>query len=135
VTALDTIRARAAAAVQSGNDVLFVSERQLLTFGDISGVRLVPGYETVFLMEMAMSRNRPYLDAFHRDLREQRFSMIVVHDLETSLQGSGHSFGEENDAWVEEVSEPILCSYEPTTGIPQVSLQLLTPRAVAGSCP
>ena len=135
VTALDTIRARAAAAVQSGKDVLFVSERQLLTFGDISGVRLVPSYETVFLMEMAMSRNRPYLDAFHRDLREQRFSMIVVHDLETSLQGSGHSFGEENDAWVEEVSEPILCSYEPTTVIPQLSLQMLTPRAAAGSCP
>jgi len=135
MTALDTIQARTAAAVQSGKDVLFVSERQLLTFGDVSGVRLVPGYETVFLMEMAMSRNRPYLDAFHRDLREQRYSMIVVHDLETSLQGSGHSFGEENDAWVEEVSEPILCSYEPTVVIPHLSLQMLTPRAAAGSCP
>lgn len=133
--ALSTIQAHVSQAAASGEDVLFISERQLLTYGDVSGVRLFPEYETVFLMEMAMSRNEPYLASFHADLRDQRFAMIVVRDLETSLQGREHSFGEENDAWVEEVSRPILCWYEPTTTIPAISLQLLTPRTSPGACP
>lgn len=133
--ALATIQVHVTQAARSGKEVLFISERQLLTFGDVSGVRLFPGHETVFLMEMAMSRNKPYLDSFHGDLRDRRFAMIVVHDLETTLQGRGHSFGEENDAWVEEVSQPILCWYEPTTSIPALSLQLLTPRTIPGACP
>jgi hypothetical protein len=132
---LDAIREGVARTAASGGDVLFISERQLLTFGEISGVRLFPDYETVFLMEMAMSRNEPYLESFHNDLRSQRFGLIVVHDLETGLQGREHNFGEENDAWVEEVSQPILCSYEPTTTIASLSLQLLTPRANPGQCP
>jgi hypothetical protein len=134
-SAIETIQTHATQAALSGKDVLFISERQLLTFGEISGVRMFPQYETVFLMEMAMSDNKPYLDSFHADLRNQRFALIVVRDLETALQGREHGFGEENDAWVKQVSEPILCSYEPTTSIPAVSLQLLTPRKNPGACP
>jgi hypothetical protein len=133
--ALAAIQAQVSEAAQSGKDVLFISERQLLTFGDISGVRMFPDYETVFLMEMAMSENKPYLDAFHADLRDHRFALIVVHNLETALQGREHGFGEENDAWVREVSRPILCWYAPTATVPAISLQLLTPRAVSGACP
>ncbi len=133
--ALGTIQAQVSEAARSGKDVLFISERQLLTFGDISGVRMFPDYETVFLMEMAMSGNKPYLDSFHADLRHRRFALIVVHNLETTLQGREHGFGEENDAWVTEVSRPILCWYEPTVTVPAVSLQLLTPRTDTGACP
>jgi hypothetical protein len=133
--ALETIQAQVSQAARSGKDVLFISERQLLTFGDISGVRMFPDYETVFLMEMAMSGNRPYLDSFHANLRDQRFGLIVVRNLETALQGREHGFGEENDAWVTEVSRPILCWYEPTVTVPVVSLQLLTPRPDPGVCP
>lgn len=133
--ALGVIQAQVSEAARSGKDVLFISERQLLTFGDISGVRMFPDYETVFLMEMAMSQNRPYLDAFHADLRHQRFGLIVVRNLETALQGREHGFGEENDAWVTEVSRPILCWYEPTQTVSTVSLQLLKPRTAPGACP
>lgn len=133
--AIQAIRARVSQAASSGKDILFISERQLLTFGEVKGIRLFPEDETVFLMEMAMSRNEPYLRAFDQDLRDQRFALIVVHDLEIGLQGRQHSFGEENDAWVEEVSRPILCSYEPTSSVPALSLQLLTPRPKPGECP
>jgi hypothetical protein len=134
-SALDTIQAQVSQAARSGKDVLFISERQLLTFGNITGVRMFPQYETVFLMEMAMSNNRPYLDSFDADLRSQRFAIIVVHNLETALQGREHGFGEENDAWVTQVSQPILCSYAPAVTVPAISLQLLTPRANPGTCP
>ena len=45
-------------------DVLFISDRQLITFGELTGVRMVPDYEKVFLMEMAMGNNQPYLQGF-----------------------------------------------------------------------
>jgi hypothetical protein len=92
-------------------EVLFISQRHLLTFDEIKGVDLVPDYETVFLMEMAMSRNRDYLDQFQGDLRNHRFDLIVVDRLSTQIQGRDHNFAEENNAWVEEVSLPILCDY------------------------
>src|SRR5688572_16916014 len=40
---------------EAKGEVLFISQRQLLTFGEIEGVDLVPENELVFLMEMAMS--------------------------------------------------------------------------------
>src|SRR3990172_4642387 len=68
--------------------VLLVSERQLLTFGQLGPTALVPGYEKVFLMEMAMSGTQPYLDDFHAALQEQRFDLIVSDPLSVQYQGS-----------------------------------------------
>ena len=55
-------------AAQNG-PVLFINERQLVTFGDVR-VPLVPDYEAVTLMEMAMSGNQVYLDRFYDDLAD-----------------------------------------------------------------
>ena len=92
-------------------EVLFISQRHLLALDAIKGVDLIPEYETVFLMEMAMSRNRDFLDQFHKDLKNHRFDLIVVDHLSTQIQDRDHNFAEENNAWVEEVSYPILCHY------------------------
>lgn len=133
--ALQAIRQASQAATGRGETVLFIADRHLLTFGYVREVPLFPEYEVVFLMEMAMAGHRPYLDVFHQALRNHDFGLIVTYPLETELQGRGHSFGEENDAWVTEVSLAVLCSYEPTVTLASPPLQLLVPRAADGACP
>jgi len=117
----------------AGQEVLFISERQLLTFGYLRGVSLVPDYERVFLMEMAMANNQAYLQQFYRELRAHRFALIVNEPLYTTAKGSLVRFGEENDAWVERVSKPLLCYYKPIQQarmlLMGVEIQVLEPRA------
>ncbi len=126
---------QAVEAVRSqGQDVLFISERHLLTFDTISDVPLEPDYEKVFLMEMAMAGNPKYLGAFHQALEERQFGLIVSHPLRIHYQGRQHVFGEENDAWVQAVSEPVLCYYEPSTTFSQVGVQLLYPLPDGQAC-
>jgi len=133
-SSLGVIRQQVQQAQVTGKPVLFISQRQLLTFGEIPGVPLVPDYETVFLMEMAMSGDRPYLDRFHELLEQQAFGLIVVDHLTTAYQGKDHSFGEENDAWVREVSRPILCWYEPVAELEEPHVDLLAARAPGTTC-
>lgn len=109
-------------------DVLFISQRHLLTFSDIQNVQLVPEYEKVFLMEMAMSENEKYLNDFYNDLEDHRFKLIITDTLKIQYQGRTHSFGEENDAWVSNVSEPVLCFYEPMKTLSELETQILVPR-------
>jgi hypothetical protein len=129
-SALQAVAQAVAQADQQGGEVLFISQRHLLTLGMLGEITtpLVPDYELVFLMEMAMSGNRFYLDAFQSGLQAQRYALIVSGPLTTNLQGRAHSFGEENDAWVIEVSQPILCYYEPILKLKDPALMLLAPR-------
>ena len=131
---LRLLRQAVEGAGQRGERVLFISQRHLLTFGRIEDVDLEPEFETVFLMEMAMSGNRPYLDRFHALLREQAFDLIVVDRLSTTFQGRSHNFGEENDAWVREVSLPILCYYEVSQRLGRPPLDVMVPRTEP-ACP
>jgi hypothetical protein len=119
---------------QSDGEVLFIRERQLFMFDELHNVRLVPDYEVVFLMEMAMGNNRVYLDAFDRDLANHRFALIITDTPPTQLQGRSHAFGEENDAWVERVSRPLLCAYEPVAEFSDVNLVVMAPRE-ENNCP
>jgi hypothetical protein len=126
--ALETLNSATKQTVKQGGEVLFISQRHLLTFDYIQGVPLVAEDELVFLMEMAMSDNSTYLDAFYDDLSHQRFAMIISEPLNTQYQGRNHSFGEENDAWVERVSEPVLCYYEPTQKVEAAGVIIYIPR-------
>ncbi|RMF49814.1 MAG: hypothetical protein D6755_01980, partial [Anaerolineae bacterium] len=78
--AINAIRQKTEAAAARGEDVLFISERHLLTFGEID-VPLIPEYERTFLMEMAMAHNEAYLQQFRDDLASHRFALIVVQPL------------------------------------------------------
>jgi hypothetical protein len=114
-------------AAGQGQEVLFISERQLLVFGMVTGVPLVPEYEKVYLMEAAMARDREYLDRFHADLQRGRFGLIVSTPLNLYIQGRAHIMGEENDVWVPEVSASLLQSYQPVLILEDVGVWVLAP--------
>ncbi len=95
-----------------GGEILFIQNRHLLSQKLINLVDLVPEYDKVFLMEMAMSHNTAYLDKFHQDLADHRFKIIVMEPISASFQTpESHLFAEENNAWTEAVSLPILEHY------------------------
>ncbi len=127
-TTLQAINTATQQVADKGGEVLFISQRHLLTFDEVQNIPLVPEDELVFLMEMAMSDNHAYMDAFNTDISNQRFDMIVSEPLVIQYQGRNHSFGEENDAWVKRVSEPVLCYYQPAITLDTIGVVLYTPR-------
>ncbi len=131
--ALKTVRAAVNAAKTRG-EVLFIDQRQLLTFGYIQDVLFVNQYEKKMLMNEAMRPNLPYFERFYRDLAAHRFSLIVSEPLRTPIKDRDYHFGEENQAWVKYVSGPILCYYEPDETLREVGVQLLVPRAQPIDC-
>jgi hypothetical protein len=127
--ALETLRQQVNQAAAQGGEILFISERHLLALGVFDQVGHVPEYEKVFLMEMAMASHQPYLQAFRGDLQSRRFTLIVSEPLRINYQGRDRQFGEENDAWVRGVSEPVLCYYIPTLALEEYGIQLYAPAA------
>jgi len=121
-------------ALEDGGEILFISERQLLTFDTIHGVTLVPEYEKVFLMEMVMAGNQSYLGAFQDDIRRKRFDLIITDPLFDSYKESGESWSEENNVWVESVSVPILCHYWRKVTFPESGVQIMAPREKEIDC-
>jgi hypothetical protein len=96
----------------ASGEVLFIDQRQLLTFGQISRVELFGEYELKNMMNQAMGGNDDYFDAFIDDLSEHRFALIVSDPLPRFVQSTDHAFGEENDAWLQYVAEPLQLYYE-----------------------
>ena len=116
---------------QQQGEVLFIDQRQLLTFGLVPNVPLVDEYEKKVLMDQAMAENAKYFQAFHQDLQAHRFALIVSEPGNYIIRGSEHSFGEENNAYVKWVTVPLLCTYEPFYTSPQIGVELLVPRSEA----
>ena len=134
-SALETIQKEISIAQQHG-EILFMDQRQLLTFGYIQDVVFVPEYEKKLLMDKALGSDFEFFEPFYRDLESQRFSLIVSEILNSQLKKNDYLFGEENNAWVEWVSEPILCYYQPSKTLNKVHVQLLTPRQeIQQDCP
>jgi hypothetical protein len=126
--AIQTIQAETSQAQGSG-EVLFMDQRQLLTFGNVEGIVLVPEYEKKFMMDQAMAGIPASFEGFYRDLAEQRFSMIVSGTLRVDIQGRSNDFSEENNAWDQWVARAILCYYKPKQTLTEIGVQLLVPRA------
>lgn len=118
----------------NGGEVLLISERHLLTFNYLNTSPVIHEYEKVFLMEMSMAGSTAYFESFYKDLQEQRFDLIITDPLWPHYQGRAHSFGEENDAWVRWVVEPLLCTYQEWETIPEVPLVLLVPNEEISTC-
>jgi hypothetical protein len=117
-----------------GGQVLFIDQRQLLTFGFVHNTPLVPDYDKKVLIERALSSNRKYYETFYQDLEDRRFSLIIIQPLNTPRKGSNDQFGEENNAWVKWVTDPLLCYYEIHQTLTDVNVQLLIPRVVPQDC-
>ena len=115
--------------------ILFINERQLVTFGDVD-VPLVPDYEVVTLMEMAMSGNQPYLDKFYGDLADHRFAAIVATKQNLGIKEEG-PLADENNVWNSLISPYILCYYQPSVLVEaDISrIQVYVPAANASNCP
>jgi hypothetical protein len=118
-----------------GGEVLFITQRQLISMGMLENVTLVPEYEREDLMEMAMANNDNYLSAFQKDMEDQRFDLIVVDPLNYVLLGDKYSFGEENNVWVTRVMVHILCNYRLETTFPEDSISLYVPQEGERQCP
>lgn len=127
--------------VQAVNDlgqagpVLFINERQLVTFGDAQ-VALASDYEAVTLMEMAMANNQRYMNRFQQDLRDHRFAAIVAVKQNLSIKQSG-ALVEENNVWNSRVSPYILCYYHAIATIePQGNrIEIYVPTTEPNQCP
>jgi hypothetical protein len=115
--------------------VLFINERQLVTFGDVD-VPLVPDYEVVTLMEMAMSGNQPYMNQFYSDLASHRFAAIVATKQNRGIKETG-PLVEENNVWNSKVSPYILCYYAPSVLIENgpSKIQVYIPQMPPADCP
>jgi hypothetical protein len=119
--------------MQNGGDVLFITERQLITFDYVNGVSLVSEYEQSELMEMAMSRNRFYLERYYQDLYNRRFALIIAEDQKFTEQKQG-AFVEENAAWVRFIGTPLLCTYKPAVTLTSNNIQVFEPRPKQATC-
>ena len=133
-SALEKIRAEVALARSNDGEVLFMDQRQLLTFGYITDVPLIPEYEKKILMNQALGSNANYFQPFYDDLAKHRFALIISELLRTPVKDSSFQFGEENNAWVKWVSNPILCYYEEKITLKKVGVQLLVPKSGQVDC-
>ncbi|HET9589044.1 MAG TPA: hypothetical protein VFO91_09680 [Anaerolineales bacterium] len=131
--ALERITEEVEIAASSG-DVLFIDQRQLLTFGYIEGIPLVPEYDKKVLINQAMGDDALYFQSFYQELASQRFSLIISNPLHMRIQTGTDDFSEENNAWVKWVSIPVLCYYEPVVTLRKVTVQLLVPRQDVSDC-
>jgi len=113
---------------------LFLDQRQLLTFGYVQNVALIPDYEKKYLMDRAMADAIPVFEPFYADLAAHRFSIIVSETLRLPIKDQEYGFGEENNAWVKWVSAAVLCYYEPDKTYADFRVQLLVPRVAPIEC-
>lgn len=132
--ALKTIREEIALAQSQNGAVLFMDQRQLLTFGYIKNIPFIPEYEKKMLMEQSLSSNSAYFQDFYDDLANHRFALIISDPLRNPIKDSSFQFGEENNAWVKWVSNPVLCYYDQKVTLKEVGVQLLVPKSEPVDC-
>lgn len=132
---LSELQARVDEVNKQGGEILFITQRHLISMGMLQNVTLVPEYEREDLMEMAMGNNDAYLRNFRNDMQNQRFSLIIVDPLKYRLLGKNYPFGEENNAWVTRVMKHILCNYREETVFPGDDIALYVPQLGARQCP
>lgn len=122
-------------ADSQGGEILFITQRHLLSMHMLNNVALVPEYEREDLMEIAMSNNVPYLQKFREDMEDQRFALIVVDPLNYNFLSQNRSFAEENNIWVTRIMKSILCNYREEAVFPVDEIALYVPQTGDRQCP
>lgn len=85
-------------------------------------------------MEMTMSKNPKYLNAFYEDLQTQRYAAIVSDQALSHFEDRDEAWSEEHNVWVQYVSRPMLCYYQPRLTLRVVHMQILFPRPDTSGC-
>jgi hypothetical protein len=116
------------ATPDADGQVLFISQRHFITFKYIHGVTLVPDYEKVFLMEMAMAGNQAYFNQFEQDLKTHRFALIVSEPLTMLIQDEQYMFSEENNAWTNRIIALIRKYYHESVKLPDANIVISEPN-------
>jgi hypothetical protein len=132
---LDALQARIDKVNAQGGEILFITQRHLVSMHMLKDVEMVPEYEREELMEMAMGDNQDYLQIFRADMENQRFDAIVVDPLSYRLLGRKYPFGEENNAWVQRVMKHILCNYQEAVVFPEDQIAVYVPQHGERQCP
>jgi hypothetical protein len=132
---LTGLQQRVDALGAQGGEILFITQRHLISMHMLTGVKLVPEYEREELMEMAMANNEPYLETFRADLKNYRFAAIIVDPLPTQVGLAGQAMSAENDAWTRYIAKRILCSYQQDTVFPDDHIAIYVPQQGAPHCP
>jgi len=127
--AMGEVKAAVSDAKKVDGQILFLDQRQLLTFGNIPDVELISDYEKKYMMDNAMGNNEVYFNQFNEDLRKHRFALIVSEIQKIQQQDTRSAFNEENNAYVRWVSTPILQYYRPIYTNKIINLMLLVPAA------
>ena len=124
------------AANARDGEILFITQRHLLSMHMLNGVTLVSEYEREDLMEMAMANDVQSLTKFRKDMRNQRFALIVVDPLNYNTLSRRRSFAEENNVWVTRVVRPLLCNYREEAVFPADEIALYVPQeGTTRQCP
>ena len=134
--ALNAVRHYVHKAQSEGKgEILFMDQRQLLTFGFVKGVPLVPDYEKKLMMDEAMAGNKDYFAKYYHDLAQRRFALMVTPVFRIDYQEeSSHNFAAENNAWDRWVAAPTLCYYKPIYTEKHLGFALLVPREGKVDC-
>jgi hypothetical protein len=127
-TAMEELTSMVTEAVQAGGEVLFVTQRHLLTFDSIPNVPLIPDYEVVFLMEMAMGDNEAYLGRFYNDVENHRFALVIIDWLPKRTKGPEDAFSEEHNAWFLRVAKPLQLDYERLELYEELGIEVVAPK-------
>jgi hypothetical protein len=136
---LQRIQSFVACARQHG-EVLFMDQRQLLTFGHMGDLPLVDEYEKKFVMDKALEGNELFFQQFQKDLAASRFSLIVTEReavlyKQAEVDTIGDSLFEENNAWVRWVTTPLLQNYESVADYKDVAVEMFMPIGRDFDCP
>lgn len=118
-----------------GSEILFITQRHLLSMHMLENVTLVPEYEREDLMEIAMANDLRNIQIFREDMEEHRFALIVVDPLHYNILSRQRSFAEENNVWVTRIMKHILCNYREEAVFPADDIALYVPQEGERQCP
>jgi hypothetical protein len=118
-----------------GGDILFITQRHLISMHMLDNVALVPEYEREDLMEIAMANDLEHIRTFREDMEDQRFALIVVDPLNYNVLSRNRSFAEENNVWVTRIMKHILCNYREEAVFREDEIALYVPQEGARQCP
>jgi len=132
---LTALQQRVDSVNAQGGEMLFITQRHLISMRMLQNVKLIPEYEREELMEMAMADNESYLKTFRADLEKHRFAAIIVDPLKINFMGEGDAMGAENDAWTRFAAKRILCTYQQAEVFPNDRIVVYVPQEGQARCP